>query len=44
MLPVIFGLSGTTLTPEERAFFRQAEPVGYIVFARNIASQEQLRD
>lgn len=44
MLPVIFGLSGTTLSIEERAFFRVAEPVGYILFARNVVSPQQLHD
>lgn len=44
MLPVIFGLSGTTLSADERCFLRQAEPVGYILFARNVASRAQLKD
>ena len=43
MLPVIFGLSGPTLTPDERAFFRSADPAGYILFARNIEHPTQLR-
>lgn len=43
MLPAIFGLSGLTLTDNERAFFRDADPAGYILFARNVASREQLR-
>ncbi|HEX9931229.1 MAG TPA: glycoside hydrolase family 3 N-terminal domain-containing protein, partial [Allosphingosinicella sp.] len=43
MLPAVFGLSGTALTPDERAFFREAEPAGYILFARNCADPEQLR-
>jgi beta-N-acetylhexosaminidase len=43
MKPVIFGLSGETLTPDERAFFREAEPAGYILFKRNIADRDQLR-
>ncbi|MET0360337.1 MAG: beta-N-acetylhexosaminidase [Sphingobium sp.] len=43
MKPVIFGLSGETLTPDERAFFAEASPAGYILFRRNIASREQLR-
>jgi beta-N-acetylhexosaminidase len=34
MLPAIFGLSGPTLTDDERAFFREADPAGYILFAR----------
>lgn len=43
MLPVIFGLSGPTLTDDERAFFRDADPAGYILFARNVESRAQLR-
>ena len=43
MLPVIFGLSGPTLTPDERAFFRSVDPAGYILFARNIEHPTQLR-
>jgi beta-N-acetylhexosaminidase len=42
-LPAVFGLSGPALTPEERAFFREAEPAGYIMFARNCGDPEQLR-
>ncbi|MDE2595587.1 MAG: beta-N-acetylhexosaminidase [Sphingomonadales bacterium] len=43
MTPAIFGLSGTTLTAEERAFFADADPAGYILFGRNIESRAQLR-
>jgi beta-N-acetylhexosaminidase len=43
MKPVIFGLSGEMLTPDERAFFREAEPAGYILFRRNVADPAQLR-
>ncbi|WP_428332232.1 beta-N-acetylhexosaminidase [Novosphingobium sp.] len=43
MLPVIFGLSGLVLTADERAFFREADPAGYILFGRNIESRAQLR-
>jgi beta-N-acetylhexosaminidase len=43
MLPVIFGLSGPALTPDERAFFTGANPAGYILFARNIETPSQLR-
>jgi beta-N-acetylhexosaminidase len=42
-LPAVFGLSGTALTAGERALFREAEPAGYILFARNCADPEQLR-
>ena len=43
MLPVIFGLSGPCLTADEQSFFRDANPAGYILFARNIEHPEQLR-
>lgn len=43
MLAAIFGLSGEKLSEEERAFFRDADPVGYILFRRNCRTREQLR-
>lgn len=43
MTPAIFGLSGPVLTDDERAFFREADPAGYILFARNVENREQLR-
>lgn len=43
MLPAIFGLSGLALTDDERAFFRDADPAGYILFGRNIESRVQVR-
>ncbi len=42
MIPAIFGLSGLTLTAEERAFFRDADPAGYILFGRNVADRAQV--
>src|ERR687887_2789293 len=38
----ISGLAGTTLTPAERAFLREREPWGFIIFARNIETPAQL--
>ncbi len=43
MLAAIFGVSGQALTSEERAFFRDVQPLGFIVFARNIAEPDQVR-
>jgi beta-N-acetylhexosaminidase len=43
MKPVIFGLSGATLTPDERALFADSQPAGYILFRRNIVDRAQLR-
>jgi beta-N-acetylhexosaminidase len=38
----ITGLAGPTITPDERAFIREAQPGGLIVFKRNISSPEQV--
>lgn len=43
MTPAIFGTSGLSLTAEERAFFREADPAGYILFGRNCDTPQQLR-
>ncbi|AUX69246.1 beta-N-acetylhexosaminidase [Porphyrobacter sp. HT-58-2] len=43
MIPAIFGLSGPQLTADERAFFREADPAGYILFGRNCENPAQLR-
>ncbi|MGR3540227.1 MAG: glycoside hydrolase family 3 N-terminal domain-containing protein [Hasllibacter sp.] len=37
-----FGCDGTRLTEAEKAFFREADPWGFILFARNARSKEQL--
>jgi beta-N-acetylhexosaminidase len=38
----IAGCLGTSLTPDERAFFRDASPWGFILFRRNTQSPEQV--
>lgn len=43
MLPAIFSLAGLTLDDNERAFFRDCDPAGYILFGRNIATRDQVR-
>ena len=43
MQAAIYGLAGTTLNAEERDFFRDARPTGYILFRRNIETRDQLR-
>lgn len=43
MIPAIFGLSGPELTADERAFFRDCDPAGYILFGRNCVDAAQLR-
>ncbi len=39
----ILGCSGTRLTPEEAALFRDVRPWGFIVFKRNIDTPDQLK-
>lgn len=40
--PVIFGCEGTTLSASERQFFRDADPLGFILFARNCEAPAQI--
>lgn len=42
-LAVIFGVAGERLTPEEKTFFAQANPLGFILFARNCKEPEQVK-
>lgn len=39
----IFGCAGTELAPDEAAFFRDADPFGFILFSRNVDNPVQLR-
>ncbi len=41
-LAAVFGCEGTHLAPEEAAFFRDADPLGFILFARNVDTPAQL--
>lgn len=43
MQPAIYGLVGERLSADERDFFRDANPAGYILFQRNCVDREQLR-
>ena len=43
-LSAIFGCSGVALTEAERAFFKDADPWGFILFKRNCADPRQVRD
>lgn len=38
----IFGCSGTVLTADEAAFFHDADPFGFILFARNVETPDQV--
>ncbi len=40
---VIFGCSGPVLEPQERDFFRDVQPWGFILFGRNVKNREQVR-
>ncbi len=40
---VIFGCSGLALTDAERAFFAETNPLGLIIFDRNVKNPEQLK-
>ncbi|MDP2697973.1 beta-N-acetylhexosaminidase [Thalassospira sp.] len=39
----ILGVEATALTPWEKGFFREADPYGYVLFARNVEDRDQLR-
>lgn len=43
MKPVIFGCAGPSLSDAERSFFEEEQPAGFILFARNIVSPQQLK-
>jgi beta-N-acetylhexosaminidase len=43
ILAAIFGCAGTRLGDEERRFFARADPLGFILFARNVEAPAQLR-
>lgn len=38
----IFGCAGPALLPDEAAFFRDADPFGFILFARNVETPDQV--
>jgi len=40
---VIFGLAGLSVSDDERRFFADADPFGFILFARNCDTPEQIR-
>jgi beta-N-acetylhexosaminidase len=42
-LAAIFGCTGQRLSAEEKAFFADVRPWGFILFARNVASADQVR-
>ncbi len=42
-LPVIFGCQGAELTADERALFRAHNPLGFILFGRNVVNPAQVK-
>src|SRR4026209_2890226 len=40
----ITGLEGLTLSPDERAFLRDARPWGLIIFKRNVSTPDQVTE
>jgi len=42
MQAAIYGFEGAALTDDERRFFRDADPAGFILFRRNCVDSEQL--
>ncbi|MBO0334632.1 beta-N-acetylhexosaminidase [Sneathiella sp. CAU 1612] len=40
---VIFGCEGTTLSAAEKKFFKAEQPVGFILFSRNVETPKQLK-
>jgi beta-N-acetylhexosaminidase len=40
---LVLGCAGTTLSGEERAFFKEVQPWGLILFKRNVADHAQLK-
>src|SRR5687767_15244122 len=40
---LITDVTGLSLTPQEHAFLREADPWGFILFKRNIGTPEQVR-
>jgi beta-N-acetylhexosaminidase len=43
MQAAIYGFEGLELTPDERDFFRDSDPAGFILFKRNCETREQLK-
>ena len=42
MSPLILGLAGPALTDQERTFFTDVQPAGFILFRRNVVDRAQL--
>ena len=42
-LAIILGVAGERLRPDERRFFAEVDPLGFVLFRRNCVSREQVR-
>src|SRR5262249_54338850 len=40
---LILGCSGTSLGEDERSFFRDVDPLGFLLFRRNIGTPDEVR-
>lgn len=40
---IVFGIEGLTLTKEEKEFFKKLNPLGFIIFKRNIENKAQTK-
>lgn len=43
MIPALFGCRGERLEKDEKAFFRDTDPAGFILFARNVSDPDGVR-
>jgi beta-N-acetylhexosaminidase len=41
--PLIFGCKGMSLSDEEKKFFQQSQPLGFILFKRNVQDKDQVK-
>ena len=41
---IIFSVSGLNLSNEEKSFFRETNPLGFVLFKRNFKNVKQLED
>ena len=41
---IILSISGQSLTKEEKSFFKETNPLGFVLFKRNFKDVIQLRD
>ncbi|MCK5167924.1 MAG: beta-hexosaminidase, partial [Rhodospirillaceae bacterium] len=42
-MAALFGCAGTSLSAEEKSFFKETNPLGFIIFSRNVKNPSQLK-